>query len=95
AAVVLKADPINLKLAEDSDLTGTLKGTMSPIYPTTKYTQAQLALPAVKKPVKAKVAARTVQKMPMQLASYNSPVTAYAAEPRIAERVAPIFARIR
>lgn len=62
---IIKADPIAAKLAEDSDLSGA-KGTMSPIYPTTKYTQAQLSVPA-KKAHKAKLAVRSVNK-PMQLA---------------------------
>lgn len=64
---VLQADPIASKLAEDSDLTGA-RGTMSPIYPTTKYTQGQLATPVKKTPAKAKLAVRSPNKMPMQLA---------------------------
>lgn len=91
---ITKADPIAAKLAEDSDMTGAKPRSMSPIYPTTKYSQAQLALPT-KKPIKAKVALRTKNKMPMQLASYNTPVTAYVAEPRVAERAGAIFAHIR
>jgi hypothetical protein len=61
-----KSAPITLKPAEGSDLTAA-KGTMSPIYPTSKYTQTQLAQPA-KKPAKAKLAVRAANKMPMQLA---------------------------
>jgi hypothetical protein len=58
-----KADPIAAKLAERKDFTGV----MSPIYPTTKYTAAQLAIPSgTKKP--AKVAVRRANKMPMQIA---------------------------
>lgn len=74
-------DLIARKLAEDSDLSGAPRR-ISAIYPTTKYTQAQLAVP-VKKAAKAKVA----NKKPMQLA--------YAPELRIATRAAPIFASVR
>jgi hypothetical protein len=56
-----KPDLIALKLAEYT-------GTLSPIYPTIKYTAAQLAGPAtvVQKPKKA--ARRHTNKMPMQIA---------------------------
>jgi len=58
---VSKADLIALKLAEYT-------GTLSPIYPTIKYTAAQLAVPttAVKRP--KKVARRHTNTMPMQIA---------------------------
>lgn len=67
--------------AQDSDLSGAPRR-MSAIYPTTKYTQAQLTVP-IKKAPKAKVA----NKKPLNLA--------YAPEVRIATRAAPIFANIR
>jgi hypothetical protein len=56
------SDPIASKLAENPVLTGT----MSPVYPTTKYTKAQLAGPAAKNAVR--VARRPINKMPMQIA---------------------------
>jgi hypothetical protein len=64
--ITTNVDPIAAKLADDSDLTGAMRP-MSPIYPTTKYTRAQLAEPAAKKP--AKVAVRPANKMPMQIAN--------------------------
>jgi hypothetical protein len=77
-------DLIARKLAEESDLTGAPRR-MSAIYPTTKYTHAQLA--PVKKLTKAKVAVRSTSKKPMQIA--------YAPELRVADRATPIFAHIR
>ena len=58
---VLEPDLIALKLAEHT-------GTLTPIYPTIKYTAAQLAVPTttVKRP--QKVARRHTNKMPMQIA---------------------------
>ena len=53
---------ITVKVAKTSDLVGTL----SPIYPTIKYTAAQLAVPSAV--VKKKVALRRPIKMPMQIA---------------------------
>ena len=76
---VLKAVPI----AEYGDVTKP----MSPIYATTKYTQAQLAVPAAKKPAKAKLAVAAVNKMPMQLA--------YVPDQQIATRANVIFSHIR
>jgi hypothetical protein len=81
AAIV---DPIAAKLAEDSDLTGTARS-MSPIYPTMKYTRAQRADPAAKKP--AKVAVRTANTMPMKIA--------YIPDRQIATRAGAIFAQVR
>jgi len=84
---VSKADPIAAKLAEDSELTGATRS-MSPIYPTTKYTHAQLAVSPAMKPAKAKIAAvRPANKMPMQLA--------YAPAPQVATRAGAIFASVR
>lgn len=78
-------DPIAAKLAEDSDLTGKMR-LMSPIYPTAKYTQAQLA---VKKPIKAKVATRSANKnkMPMQLA--------YSGNRQVVARAGAVYANVR
>lgn len=83
---VTNADPIAAKLAEESDLTGTMRP-MSPIYPTTKYTHAQLSVSTVKKPAKAKVALRSANKMPMQIA--------YAGEPPVAAQGGAAIAHIR
>ena len=79
-----KVDPIAAKLAEDSDLTGSMRP-MSPLYPTTKYTRAQRAEPAAKKP--AKVAVRPAHKKPMQIA--------YIPDRQIAPRAGVIFAQVR
>jgi len=61
---VSKPHLIAAKLAEDSGLTGTL----SPIYPTIKYTTAQLAAPSAVVKTPKKVALRRAIKMPMQIA---------------------------
>lgn len=64
------ADPIAEKIVEDFALITAIKPMrpMSPIYPTIKYKPAQLAVVAVKKPTKAKVAVRSMHKKPLQLA---------------------------
>lgn len=67
--LITTTDPIAAKLAEDSDLSGKMR-VMSPIYPTAKYSQAQLTM---KKPIKAKVALRLAKKMPMQVAYAGNP----------------------
>jgi hypothetical protein len=59
---VSKPDLIVAMVAKASDRVGTL----SPIYPTIKYTVAQLAAPPAV--VKKKVAVRRAIKMPMQIA---------------------------
>ena len=66
------SDPIAKKISQDNDFIGA-KREMSPIYPTTKYTQAQLAPLAVKKQAKAKVAKIPANKMPMQIAYVPTP----------------------
>lgn len=78
-------DPIAAKLAEDSDLTGRMR-VMSPIYPTTKYTHAQLA---VKKPIKARGTSRSARKvkMPMQLA--------YSENPKLAAHAGATYTNVR
>ena len=65
---VSKPDLIALKLAEYT-------GTLTPIYPTIKYTAAQLAGPTtvVQKPKKS--ARRHTNKMPMQIAYIPNQVT--------------------
>lgn len=79
---ISKSDPIAAKLAEDSDLTGAPLRVMSPIYPTAKYTQAQLAVPA-KKAKKNKMA----NKKPMQLV--------YSGKPQVVAQAGPVFSNIR
>jgi hypothetical protein len=58
---VSKPDLIALKLAEYT-------GTLSPIYPTIKYTAAQLAGPTTSVQQPKKTARRHANKMPMQIA---------------------------
>lgn len=58
---VSKPDLIALKLAEGT-------GTLSPIYPTIKYTAAQLAVPTTVVRGPKKVARRHTNTMPMQIA---------------------------
>lgn len=82
APLASKLDPIAAKLAEDSDLTGAPLRVMSPLYPTAKYTQAQLAVP-VKKAAKVKVA----NKKPMQLV--------YSGKPQVVAQAGPFFSNIR
>jgi hypothetical protein len=61
SVTISKPDLIALKIAEHT-------GTLSPVYPTIKYTAAQLAGPTtfVQKP--KKTARRHTKKMPMQIA---------------------------
>lgn len=82
---ISKPDPIAAKLAEDSDLTGARR-VMSPIFPTAKYTHAQLAAPA-KKVTKSKIAKYPLNKMPMQLV--------YSGKPQVVAQAGPVFAKIR
>lgn len=83
---ISKSDPIAAKLAEDSDLTGAQSRVMSPIYPTAKYTQAQLAGP-VMKAIKSKIAKRPAAKMPMELV--------YSGTAQVVAQAGPVFAHIR
>jgi len=65
---VSKPDLIALKLAEYT-------GTLTPIYPTIKYTAAQLAGPPTVVNRPKKVAHRHTNKMPMQIAYIPNQVT--------------------
>jgi hypothetical protein len=69
-----KVDAIALKLAEDRD---EALRPMSPIYPTIKYTAAQLAVPAATSHIKAKKVARSKRNMPLQIAYVPTIATAY------------------
>jgi hypothetical protein len=94
-----KPDLIALRLSSNGDSTKA----MSPIIPTIKYANSASAPVPVKKPLKTaaavkaslKVAGYPASKMPMQLASYNSAVTAYVSEPQVAVRAGVIFAHMR
>lgn len=79
------ADPIASKLAEDSDLTGVPLRAMSPIYPTAKYTRAQLAVPV--RAVKSKIVKRPANKTPMRLV--------YSGRPQVVAQAGPVFANVR
>lgn len=74
-AIVPKVDAIALKLNEDSNLEALRP--MSPIYPTIKYTAAQLAVPSMIKPIKAKRLARSTRNLPLQIAYVPSGTAAY------------------
>lgn len=68
---IAQLDPIAALIAE-SDLTGTMPS-LSPIYPTIKYTLAQLSVLPAQTFVKAKVAVRRTNGRPMQIAYSGAP----------------------
>ena len=68
AATVSKTDSTASKRIKDNDLESLRE--MSPIYPTIRYTAAQLAVPSVTKPlrIQLKRLAKSKQHLPLQIA---------------------------
>ena len=77
AVTVSKADSTASKRIKDNDLEALRP--MSPIYPTIKYTAAQLTVPSVTKPVRTKLkrVAKSAPHTPLQIAYVPTIAAAY------------------
>jgi len=71
-----RVDVIALRRAQESDFEASRR--LSPVYPTVKYTTAQLTPTAITNPIKTKrVAARSARTLPLQIAYVPTAASAY------------------